>query len=280
MKLFTCLATTDLNKLPLVNKVLLSQKDLCDEVHVAIITNKTDLSEINLIKEHIPEQSKNLYIEIVNRGYENLPSPWLLTWMHKELMYEKFQDTSYTHFMCIEDDMLVTKKNFDYWIEYKEKLKPHQIIPSFLRVELNSERWMALDLVKGDKFNLDQLPKLQLNNITFVNIWRVYQGMFLYDRELMQEHINSKKYKLVECVPDWNIRILNTSWPLGLTEAAVLGLTHVNVPDGCFSRNFLPLKISENIVDESCFVHHLPNKYTNDLQSDFGTIPVSEIFAT
>ncbi len=198
-------------------------------------------------------------------------------------MRERFADPSYTHFMCIEDDMEVTPTSFNYWLEGRARLKvvsPYNIYPSFLRVEWNTQarQWAATDAIQGDRFSIKGSPRLLLDEgYGFINLGRTYQGMYLYDRELMQEHIASASFDLDSYVPDWKRRIEHTTWPLGLTEAAVMALTKVDVPAGCHSRNFVPFYPKYQIIDPCCFVHHLPDKYTNTPDSDQGKVMVNDL---
>ncbi len=283
MKLVTCLAHCDPAKLPILSQVLKQQKLLCEEVHVCVLTDKTRAEDLELIRSFVPEQTAQFKVEIINRDYDKLPSPWLLTWAHKEIMRERFSDPTYTHFMCIEDDMEVTPTCFNYWLRERENLKAfseYNIYPSFLRVEWNTEHqtWAATDAIKGDQFSVSQSPRLLPGQgYGYINLGRAYQGMYLYDRELMQEHVQSATFDLDQFVPDWRSRILHTKWPLGLTEAAVLALTHANVPSGCYSRNFIPFYTKYNMVDPCCFVHHLPDKYTNMPDTDQGKVWVNNL---
>jgi hypothetical protein len=280
MKLFTCLPHADVRKLPELSQVLKMQEQLMDEVHVVIVTNISKKGDIDLILDAAPARSKRFKVEIYNEGCDVLPSPWLLTWVHKKLMHEKFQDYSYSHFMAIEDDMEVTPANINYWLASRDKLKPYGIYPSFLRVEWNEtlQEWTMTDSMRGDRFSYSQLPHIELaDGQAFVNIGRTYQGMFFYDRELMDEHIHSISFDLFKFLPDWQLRIEHTDWPLGLTEAAVFGLSHINVPQGCISRNFLPIFPKYLTINPCCFVHHLPNKYTNIPDSVHGKVLIREM---
>jgi hypothetical protein len=88
--------------------------------------------------------------------------------------------------------------------------------------------------------------------------------MYLYDRELMLEHLSGPSSN-----PDFG--------PWSIREKAAQGLTFVNVPKGFRSRNLVPYDIKRNQIDESCFIHHLPNNYANDPHSQFGKIPVDQL---
>ena len=280
MKLLTCLPHADIRKLPELSQVLKMQEYLMDEVHVIVITNITKKSDLDLIYDSAPSNNKRFKIEIYNEGCDIIPSPWLLTWVHKKIMWQKFQDPTYSHFMAIEDDMEVTPINIKYWLNDREKLKPFGLYPSFLRVYWNQElkEWTMTDSIKGDRFSCSESPHIDfIDSHSFINLGRTYQGMFLYDRILMEEHINSISFDLFRFFPDWQDRIMKKDWPSSITEVAVLGISHINVPKGCFSRNFVPFFPKYLTVDPCCFVHHLPNKYTNMVDSDVGKVLVKDI---
>ena len=282
MKLFTCMAHADPRKLPYLAPVLKMQALLCESVHVCIITNLFDPAALSAIHACAPPLSERFTMEIYNHGCDQLPSPWLLTWVHKKLMLEKFRDPSYTHFMCIEDDMEVTPANMRYWLHNREVLRPYNLYPSFLRVEWNTvdSQWAMTDSELGDSYSISKSPRLNLDGgHHFINLPKSYQGIFLYDRELMQEHIDAVLFDLFQFIPDWQNRILNAHWPLCLTEAAVFGLTYINVNPGCYSRNFLPFFPKYRMVDPQCFVHHLPDKYTNMPESTSGKVYIRDMLA-
>jgi hypothetical protein len=280
MKVFTCLVHLDSSKLHLLNRVLHSQEFLFDEVHVSIITNKFKENEWDLILSALPPQSKRFKVEIVNRQYETLPSPWLLAWIHKTLMHEKFQDDTYSHFLNIEDDIEISQNNIEYWLKTRIELRNHNLYPSFLRVEFNETKseWVSVDAIKGDKFSIAKLPRLtKTKEYGFINLPRTYQGMFLYDRELMQEYIYSGKYVIDEAFPQWRYALQYSTSPLGLGEASHDGLSQINVPEGFFSRNLLPCNLKYQLIDPCCFVHHIHDKYTNIEASDHGKVSVNQI---
>jgi len=283
MKLFTTLVNIDSSKLCLLNTVLESQQYLFEEVSVAIITNKYIEKDIELIKSVIPIQSKRFHVEVVNRGYENLPSPWLLAWVHKTLMHEKFQDSTFTHFLNIEDDIEILPTNIDYWLRAREDLRAHNFYPSFFRVEYNESKneWVSVDAIEGDFFSLSKLPQLIINNCrAYINLPRIYQGMFLYDRELMSEYINSGKYVIEEAFPHWRYALQFPDSPIGLGEASHNGLTQINVNPGFISRNLLPCNMKYKLFDPGCFVHHIHDKYTYMESSKHGKISTSQLLCS
>ncbi|MBK7001208.1 MAG: class I SAM-dependent methyltransferase [Rhodoferax sp.] len=281
MKLLACVAHVDPSKLYFLERQLLSIKNIGISSNVFIITNVMGNEDIARISSHIPDQSIDFQVEIFNQDLKELESPWLLTWVHKSIMKNKFQDASFTHFLNIEDDMDFTKSNFQYWLSNREMLRAYNLFPSFLRIERQTDtgEWFWTDSMRGDAFDHAELPYLRISDdFWFINLPRPYQGMFLYDRELMQEHIDSDSFDLEKAVPNWKHAITHNGWPLGLTEQANYGISKNNLPQGIYSRNFLPFYPKFELFDPSCFVHHMPNKYVRMEHSDLGKVALSDLF--
>ena len=49
--------------------------------------------------------------------------------------------------MYSENDILFTKKQFDYWIEYKDVLKEENLEPGFCRVEKVKDKFIPLSML-------------------------------------------------------------------------------------------------------------------------------------
>ena len=85
----------------------------------------------------------------------------------------------------LEDDMLINKKTLIIGLIVKI-LKQFNLIPGFVRIENKSDNNLySVDYVKRVKLN--SLPRIQTNEkINFINNKYPYQGMYLYDRDLMK----------------------------------------------------------------------------------------------
>ena len=85
-------------------------------------------------------------------------------------MKKIFKNKSFTHFLNLEDDILLNKKNFTYWINARKILKKYNLIPGFIRTEINkvNNDLYAVDFVKKNKKSI--LPKIKINkDISFIN---------------------------------------------------------------------------------------------------------------
>ena len=218
---------------------------LGSEVLVVIVTNTANEDELKKLESVLTGKGFNYQFFTP----DTLGHPLLLTWAHFPVFKELLQDESFTHFMYLEDDTLITQENMAYWLEGRELLRPYGLIPSFLRVErkANDPMWYSSDC--PHPFYIYALPRVQVQeNLGFINFPELYQGMYLLDRELMQEHLNGPTYS-----PNSGV------W--GIQEKAAQGVTFANVPKGFTTRNLVPYKLDSCQVDERCFIHHVPNNY-------------------
>jgi hypothetical protein len=229
---------------------------LAEMVNVHIITNVHEKNKKNAIRS--VTGNKNINISISSPTL--LGHPYLLPWCHFSIFKKVFdKDSSTTHFMYLEDDILITQENIAYWLKGRENLKKTPFIPSFLRYEKNNRGIFSTDVTQPVCFN--DVPKVLLSDqYCYINFSQSYQGMYLLDRELMAEHLRGPSSN-----PDfgqWHIR-----------EKATQGLTFVNVPAGFYSRNLVGFDREKFYVDPDCRIHHLPNNYADNPDSPFGKIP-------
>lgn len=215
------------------------------KVLVTIVTNTKNPNELKKLESVISGKGFDFKFFIP----DTLGHPLLLTWAHFSVFKDLLQDESFTHFMYLEDDTLITRENMSYWIEGRELLRSYGLIPSFLRVEKKAQddRWYSSDC--PNSFYVSALPRIRVqDNFGFINFPELYQGMYLLDRELMLEHLSGPTYS-----PNSGV------W--GIQEKAAQGLTFANVPIGYTTRNLVPYKIDSLQIDERCLIHHVPNNY-------------------
>ena len=171
--------------------------------------------------------------------------------------------------MYLEDDILIKKENMEYWMEGRELLKPFNFYPSFLRVEKkleDDEKWYSSDA--RAHWDISQFPFLSVaKDYVFITPQHPYQGMYLYDRELMLEHLNGPSYSPELKLPFDTL--------IGIRERANIGLSFTGVNEGK-TRNLIGFNLISNSVDKRCLIHHTPNNYVN-MQS-YQWISIDELF--
>ena len=149
-----------------------------EKLEIVILTNEINEDKIKLLDKELKEI--NNYVNIFS--VKNLGHPYLLTWSHYTIMRNKINDSSFTHFMYLEDDIFITKKNIIYWMKSRELLKKYNLIPQFLRIEKNNNdnKFYYTDIIK--KINLNKMPKVYDTKkmIAYSNILYPYQGCYCY----------------------------------------------------------------------------------------------------
>ncbi len=235
--------------------------ELAADVIVYIVTNTEDQDQLKAINSAVDQTQGSVSIA----SPRLLGHPYLLPWSHFAIVRQLFDDRSISHFMYLEDDILVRKENIAYWCEGREKLRQLDFIPSFLRVEHKHDdpTWYSTDVTQRSNFL--ELSGVQFaDDYTFVNLRQPYQGMYLLDRELMSEHLSGPSSS-----PEFG------NW--GIREKAAQGLTFANVRQGFVSRNLLGYSLAGRQIDSRSLIHHTPNNYANDPASVFGKIPIDQL---
>ena len=257
-------------KLPILFKVCKSLTTITDKNQIYILTNSITLSQKERIKKNINEK---IEIIIIDEPVHDR----LLPWYHLNLMKKVYKDKEITHFLYLEDDILFNKSNFNYWINSRKILTKLNLIPGFIRVEVNHKdnEFYAVDFTK-ENF-LKNSPKVKINkNYQFINHKFPYQGMYLYDRELMKEHLEGPSSN-----PDCGHGAFDTNYidpkmiNLDLMAKANIGLTYINTPNGFFNRMVTLYNLEKKEIDENCQIKHLSNKYTN-VKSAYGNIKLKD----
>jgi hypothetical protein len=248
---------------------------LAKEVYLTVVTNTSSDEDFDQIRSVVDGKGWK-YSIFTPTG---LGHPFMLPWSHFPVFRRLFEDSSFSHFLYLEDDILVTGENIAYWIEGRELLRNFEFIPSFLRVEkkIGADGWYSTDCIQ--RTPIESLPRIRISEeFLFVNLTNPYQGMYLLDRELMSEHLSGKSSNpdfglTEEAVQPQTLRF----W--GIREKAAQGLTFHNVREGFISRNLVPYKVKQHEIDRRCLIHHTPNNYANQAlrTSPFGTVSVKEL---
>ena len=237
------------SRLPLLDTISAPFKTLAADTHLYVITNTHSAAE----KEAIRTVLQNKDVPFSIHTPKLLGHPYLLTWCHFAIFEELLlKDTSITHYMYLEDDMLITKENIEYWLRGREELKPHGLIPSFLRYEKREgdDSLYMTDFVNQVRF--DATPKVQIReDYCYLNMPFAYQGMYLLDSPLMAAHMRSPSW--TPDAPFWG----------GIRAKATQGVTFSDIPAGFTSRNLAGFNTRTFTPDPHCLIHHTANNYVD-----------------
>ena len=240
--------------------------EVVDVVIVTNIDHQPQLKQIRDLCEPLfchfplrPTSRRRLSIE----SFTELPDPFLLAWCHKHLIVDRLlnSDSDYTHFIYVEDDILVSFDNFCYFVHFREILESHRLIPSFQRIEYNNADNQLYLLDQNGLSNFRSRKRIDVGSYAFVNLDYPYDAMYILDRDLALEYVETASFdrersKVVQ--PEWAIR-----------ERAAMGLCFENPPHGFACRYVSPVDPSTLVTPCWSWVYHLPNNYTKDRHSPF-----------
>jgi len=221
---------------------------------VIVFTNTADPNAVEsiqaLVASTFGEQKSLGIVSVVD-----LEHPFDLTWAHKPHLAQCFRDfqRDYTHFIYMEDDLRFTYANFQYFVRSEQALKPHGLIPSFVRFEYNYSR-AAICL--SDHMNPQGMAgkkRVDIDGVSFMNSDYPYIAMFVMTRSHVEEHLANPS-------SDKDGSAGSHGW--WIAERAAMGITWDNVPSGYTSRYVIGFK--EGLPVPQAYIHHLPNNYTND----------------
>ncbi|WP_247821502.1 hypothetical protein [Bradyrhizobium sp. 187] len=217
-----------------------------------------------------PNSSKNLSIE----SFPTLSDPWLLPWGHKHLIAEQFlrAKVNYTHFIYVEDDVLLSFDNLCYFIHYREILNERRLIPSFQRIEYNDADNHLYLVDQVGVTDLSSKTRVDLDGYAFVNLDYPFNAMFILDRELALEYVETPSFdrqrsKLVR--PEWDVAC-----------RAAMGLCFENPPAGFTARYVSPIDLSTLTTPSWSWVYHLPNNYAKDSSKPFAKTRTDQQFSS
>jgi hypothetical protein len=211
-------------------------------------------------------------ISLTTESHPKLEDPWHLPWCHKHLITDTFlaDGSPFTHFIHLEDDLLFSLNNLLYFVRYSEALRPHRLIPSFQRIELDpaSSEFRLVDQNGLSEFGARS--NLRVEDFVFVNPDYPHQAMIVLDKEMAEEYVASRSFdrlRSTEVRADW-----------GLCERASMGLCFESPPEGYWSRYVIPLHASTSRLASSSWIYHLPNNYSANPRTPLGKTRPEQLF--
>lgn len=238
-------------KYVLLNRVCKNYLKLSNNLTIFIHTNKI-----------IKKNSKR--IKFILHNFKNI-HPYKLTWKCRELM--KLQRNKYEFFIFGEDDIIFSKKNFNYWLKYKDTCIQNNYNLGFLRVETKKKDNLL--------YSTDQISKIRyyvnINDVKFAKLENSNCSFWIYDKSEFKKFTKTKYWKF-----DW--KWVTISGILLIREMAAVGWHGENM-NGVFMNRYngtiIPLKNLN--LDKQSFIKHISNKYANNPAGLFGTIKIKDL---
>ncbi len=252
-----------------------------NSIVINIFTNsvevETELIKLNMtnnVKFYLYEKySKMNHLHNSPWILNDLESPWLLTWEHKQILLEDIKNGSENSlFLYIENDVKFTQSNLNYWLQSRKLLDKTKLIPSFVRVEFSDRQncFVAIDHLAGRASRLSELPQLKIDGKHYVQLNYTYCGTYLMDLKIAKEYANSKAFSEVESRDlIW--------WDIGARTS--MGVQFIEVPDNFNSRHVVPVEQHEGYykVLVSAMLHHLPDMYCQRADIEKSLLPVGHM---
>ena len=180
---------------------------------------------------------------IVSHDLSNINQHYL-TWKCRKVLFEQRDD--YDIFMYVEDDILVSNKVIEYWLNYNEKLLNLHYNLGFLRIEndvLNNNIEYTSDLPGK---SLDKLIKID-GEFYCINDKNPYCAFWIYGKNDFKQFSETSYYHYE------NLKFENHL----IREHSAFGqnLQQINKYKG----TLIPVKNGQLVED--CKIYHLPNNY-------------------
>lgn len=273
--------TDQVNRLVYLSRLIESLNNLkLNSLKINIFTNSQEASQ-SILGFGFPENLSFFVFSNYNKMNQlhnspwtegDLTSPWNLVWEHKQLIKDDFLEGNQNSlYLYIENDILFTQHNLEYWLKDSKLLNQSQLSPSFLRVEFDnqSKNWIAIDVFGGTSIYIEDCPKISNSEFHFIQLPNSYSGLYLLDQNQLQVHLESKAFSKTDS------REL-TWWDLG--ARATSGNQFVDPPNGFTSRNVIKLERESLFPADGVLVHHMPNLYTKTFQRQTQALAIHELF--
>ena len=236
-----------------LKKVCKSYLKISKNLKIFIHTNK-------LIK------TENKRIKFIYHDFTN-DDPYKLTWNCRRLMFS--QRNKYEIFIFGEDDIIFSKKNFDYWLKYKDLCIRDHYNLGFLRTEIKrkSNLLYSTDQVNRIKYYVD------LCKIKFAKLENSNCSLWIYDKDEFKKFIKTKYWK-------FNWKWITISGILLIREMAAVGWHGQNM-NGQFMNRYHAtiIPLVNDRLDKNSYIKHISNKYANNPAGLFGTIKINNLLS-
>ena len=206
---------------------------------------------------------------------------FFLTWAHKDILRRGLQSGHFTHFVYLEDDLRLYPESLQFWADCRPPLAALGLVPGFVRYECFEGRRYVVDQTArqvADKASVTVTSKESASDVVrarrFVELGNPYQGMYVLDRQLADEHFTTSAARC-----PW--RSAAVRWPELIRERAAIGPIYDEVPEGFSSRSVVPLVEAgphQVQLEERCLIEHMAGNYSRSPDSPFAKIVLEEMF--
>lgn len=256
---------------PLIN-VLSEYEKFPHDVTVYIYVNYEAQNDVETL-ESVLAQFKNIKIEIKVASPDY--SGWFLTWAHKTDLALAILNRVADYYIYQENDVLIRKDNFDYFVKWKPVLERYGLEPGFglyenldgRRIPIgNYERWYLSKETPNVWHNIGfTVPKILVVDFEvdfFIQLGSPYYcGMILNQRD-GELYIRSDSFDPQKSYPKTGIR----NWPIA--DRSSMGLAFEYLPQNYEHRRCVPVAKRNDHYEilEFGLIRHDDDKYSKQFK--------------
>ncbi len=213
-----------------LKKIIKNYKIINKKIDIFIHTNKASKRL----------KSKNVKFILHNLDNKN---PFYLSWLSRPIM-EKQKD-KYDCFIYSEDDILFSKKNFKYWLKYKQVCLKNNHNLGFIRIEKKNGKIFSTDIIR----KINYFKKLD-NKMFAVNDVNSYCAFWIYDKVEFNKFTQSEFWNL-----KWKGKSIHAFY--GIREKSAIGWHGKNMSR--YEYTLIP--IHKNNLNSDCYIRHLTDNH-------------------
>ena len=246
------LAKNNKNKFKLLYKVCSSYLKLSKKTKIFVHSNRKI-------------RNKNKKIKFIFHALKNV-HPFRLTWKPRDLMIKQIKD--FDIFIFGEDDLLFSKKNFYYWLRYKDICIKNDFNLGFLRVEKKD----------NNLYSIDQIKKLSyiknIYNKKYVVLENPNSSTWIYDKNEFSKFVKTPFYNF-----NWKIKEFGSH--NFDREMSAVGWHGRDISKGFDMGRYIAtiIPLEKNKLDTNSFINHLSNKYSKNPAGLFGSIKIKDLLS-
>lgn len=256
---------------PLIN-VLNEYEKFPHDVSVNIYVNYEAQDDVETL-ESVLEQFKNIKIEVKVASPDY--SGWYLTWAHKTDLALAILNRVADYYVYQENDVLIRKDNFDYFVKWKPVLGRYGLEPGFglyenldgRRIPIgNYERWSLKKETPNVWHNIGfTVPKILVVDFEvdfFIQLGSPYYCGMILDQHDGELYIRSDSFDPEKSYVKTGIR----NWPIA--DRSSMGLAFEYLPPNFEHRRCVPVAKRHDHYEilEFGLIRHDDDKYSKQFK--------------
>jgi hypothetical protein len=256
---------------PLIN-VLTEYQKYPHDIRVNIYVNYEAQEDVPTLESVLePFSDLKIQVKVASPEYKN----WYLTWAHKTDLALAILNREADYYVYQENDVLIRKDNFDYYVKWKPALSRYGLEPGFglyesfegKRIPIgNYEEWSLTKITPKVWHDFGFLvPKILVVDYEvdfFIQLGSPYYCGMILDQTDGEAYIRSDSFDPEKSYIKTGIR----NWPIA--DRSSMGMAFEDLPQGFEHRRCVPVFKNKNKYQilECGLIRHDDDKYSRTLK--------------